>query len=278
MPRSLRRLRPLSQLLPEGVRPKLSVLMPVYNEADTVAQIIDEVLAFESPRFDVELVIVESNSSDGSRDVVERYKAEPRVTLILQSAARGKGNAVRAALAEATGDIILIQDGDLEYQVSDYGALVDPIVDGEADFVLGTRYVKGEPIRWVPGSPLLSHTMNAAHWMFAVLFDVTYNARLRDPFTMFKVFRTDAVRDIDFVADRFDFDWELMAKLLRAGYEPLEVPIHYQARGFTTGKKIRPFADPPTWVWACIKFRFVPLRTAGDVAGRSRSRGVPPGR
>src|SRR6516165_1266715 len=104
MPRSLRRLRPLSQLLPEGVRPKLSVLMPVYNEADTVAQIVDEVLAFESLRFDIELVIVESNSTDGSRDVVESYKADPRVTLILQSAARGKGNAVRAALAEATGD------------------------------------------------------------------------------------------------------------------------------------------------------------------------------
>jgi glycosyltransferase involved in cell wall biosynthesis len=260
MRRTYRRLRPLAELLPAGVHPKLSVLMPVYNEAETVAVIIDQVLEHESELVDVELVIVESNSTDGSREVVEHYKDHPRVTLLLQADARGKGSAVREAMRHASGDITLIQDGDLEYEVSDYTALVAPIVRGEADFVLGTRYVKGRPIRWVPGAPVLSRVMNAAHWMFAALFNVTYGSRLHDPFTMFKVFRSDAVADLDFVADRFDFDWELMAKLLRSGYQPLEVPVTYHARGFATGKKIRPFADPPTWVWACAKFRFARLR------------------
>jgi hypothetical protein len=95
--------------------------------------------------------------------------------------------------------------------------------------------------------------------MFLTLFNVTYGTRLRDPFTMYKVVRRDALTDIWFVGDRFDFDWEIVGKLVRSGYEPLEVPIRYQARGYDEGKKIRPIADPPTWIAACFRYRFGPL-------------------
>jgi glycosyltransferase involved in cell wall biosynthesis len=234
--------------------------MPVYNEADTVSQIIDEVLDVELGDADIELVIVESNSTDGSRELVRKYEGHPGVRIVLEDVPRGKGHAMRESFRAARGDIFLIQDGDLEYQVEDYPALISPIVQGVADFVLGTRYVKGEAMRWIPEARLLSRIMNGAHRAFATLFNVTYGARLRDPFTMYKVFRSEAIDGITFVSDRFDFDWELMAKLMRSGYQPLEIPVQYQARGYHGGKKIRPFRDPPNWVVACIRFRFTRLR------------------
>lgn len=234
--------------------------MPVYNEAETICQAIEAVLSVDLDHADLEMIIIESNSTDRSRELVQKYADHPRVRVLLQQHARGKGNAVRDGFEAAKGDIFLIQDGDLEYSVCDYPALVDPIVEGDADFVLGTRHVKGQPIRAIPEARALSRIMNGAHWMFATLFNLTYGARLRDPFTMYKVFRSDAIRDVDLVADRFDFDWEIMAKLLRMGYQPLEVPVQYRARGYAGGKKVRPFRDPPTWVLACIRFRFAPLR------------------
>jgi glycosyltransferase involved in cell wall biosynthesis len=230
--------------------------MPVYNEADTIVQIIDDVLDADVAEVDLELVIVESNSTDGSRELVCKYEGHPDVRIVLEEEARGKGHAMREAFRVARGDIFLIQDGDLEYSVDDYPALITPIVDGRADFVLGTRYVAGEPMRWIPEAKLLSRFMNGAHRAFAALFNVTYGTHLRDPFTMFKVFRRDAITGVRFVCDRFDFDWELMAKLVRLGYQPLEVPVWYQARGYHGGKKIRAFRDPPTWVVACVRFRF----------------------
>jgi len=240
--------------------PLVSVLMSVYDEVDTVAHAIDEVLAVEIDGAEIEVIIVESNSTDGSRDVVLRYAACPRARVVLQSEARGKGNAVREALQSARGDIFLIQDADLEYDVKDYPALLTPILRGDADFVLGTRYQQGKPMREIPQAKAVSRTLNIGHWVFAALFNVTYQSRLRDPFTMYKVFRSEAIQGISFVSDRFDFDYELVAKLLRSGYQPLEVPVSYEARGFHGGKKIRLLRDPPTWVVACLRFRFVRLR------------------
>jgi glycosyltransferase involved in cell wall biosynthesis len=235
--------------------------MPVYNEASTITQILDEILAFQHDQVDVELIIVESNSTDGTRALVEPYGKHARVTLVFQEVARGKGNAVREAFRWVRGDIILIQDGDTEYRIDDYPALLEPILNGRTDFVLGNRHVPGKPIREVPDYWMLSRVMNGAHWVLLTLFNVTYRTRLRDPFTMFKVFRTKCIEDVEFVADRFDFDWELMAKLVRRGFHPVEIPVSYEARGFHKGKKIRPFRDPPTWIAACFRFRFCRLTT-----------------
>jgi glycosyltransferase involved in cell wall biosynthesis len=259
----------------------VSVVVPVYNEATTVAEILDELLAFSHEPVTLEIVIVESNSSDGSRAIVEEYADHPQVRLVLQDTARGKGNAVRAGFAAATGDIILIQDADLEYRIAEYPLLLAPILSGETDFVLGCRHVPGRPMRDIPEQPVKGLLLNAAHWAFTGLFDVTYGVRIRDPFTMFKVFRAECIEGLDFECNRFDFDWELMAKLIRRGYKPVEIPISYTARGFHQGKKVRLFADPPTWLKACWRFRFsripaaIPKRLTTDVTDAPPSESEP---
>ncbi len=240
---------------------RLTVIMPVYNEHDTVAQSVERVLTLEIPDVAIELVIVESNSTDGSREFVSAYAENPRVLLILEDVPLGKGHAVRTGLLKASGDIILIQDADLEYSVDDYPVLLEPILEGRADFTLGSRHIRGQAMRAMPKSRAVGWVVNAAHWWFTALFDLVYGVRLRDPFTMYKVFRHECVTDVKFVSDRFDFDWELVAKLIRLGFKPLEVPVFYEARSFASGKKVRFFRDPPTWVAACFRFRFSRIRT-----------------
>jgi glycosyltransferase involved in cell wall biosynthesis len=245
----------------EPARPAvLSVVMPVYNEVTTVAEVLDAVLGVELPDVELQLVVVESNSTDGTRDVVKHYAEDPRVTLVLQREARGKGAAVREGFAHVHGDIVLIQDGDLEYRVDDYGALIEPIITGRADFVLGSRHVKGRAMREFAEAKVTSRVLNAAHWFFAACFNLTYGVRLRDPFTMYKVFRASCIDGIEFESDRFDFDWELVAKLIRLGHKPIEVPVWYRSRGFESGKKVRMWRDPVTWMVALVKFRVQPIR------------------
>ncbi len=167
---------------------------------------------------------------------------------------------------------MLIQDGDLEYSVDDYAVLLDPIISGTADFVLGSRHEPGRPMREFEGARRTSALLNVAHWTFASLFNVLYQTNLRDPFTMYKVFRTDCIDGLDFVADRFDFDFELVAKLVRRGYMPIEIPIHYESRGFDEGKKVRMIRDPLTWIVALVRFRFssLPARAKPKVDSRYR--------
>jgi glycosyltransferase involved in cell wall biosynthesis len=252
---------------------RLSVVMAVYNEVHTVGDVIDQVLKVDLDGRGLELVIVESNSNDGTRDIVETYADHKDVTVVYQDEPRGKGNAVREGLAAATGDVVLIQDGDLEYSVNDYPALLEPIERGDASFVLGSRHVKGRPMRQFAQARRTSVMLNAAHWVFTGLFDVTYAVRLRDPFTMYKVFRRECVDGLTFSSDRFDFDWELVAKLIRRGHVPMEVPVTYDSRDFESGKKVRMFRDPVTWVVACARFRVArlepqpaPFETARGVA------------
>lgn len=229
--------------------------MPVYNEVDTIAEIIDAVLGVRIDGVELRLVIVESNSTDGTTGIVDLYVDHPRVALIHQEHPHGKGYAVREGLRHADGEIILIQDGDLEYTVDDYPSLLQPILDHEADFVLGCRHVPGRPMRDFADARMSSRVLNAAHWVFTWLFNVTYRTKLRDPFTMYKVFRRECVEGLDFVSDRFDFDWELVAKLVRRGYRPLEVSVRYHSRGFEAGKKVTMLRDPITWLIALVRFR-----------------------
>jgi glycosyltransferase involved in cell wall biosynthesis len=243
--------------------------MAIYNESSTVATTIDEVLGVDLPNVELQLILVESNSTDGTRDIVRGYADDPRVVLVLQDEPRGKGNAVREGFRHATGGIILIQDADHEYSVTDYPALIAPIMAGDADFTLGCRHVPGKPIRVMHGTRAVASVVNAAHWVFLFMFNLTYGTHLRDPFTMYKVFRSECIEGVEFVADRFDFDWELVAKLVRLGYVPIELPVEYNARSFEGGKKVRFFRDPPTWVWACLRFRFcrLPKQVRRSVAG-----------
>jgi len=241
----------------------LSVVLPAFNERHTVAQVLERVIAKRIPGMTLELVVVESNSTDGTRDEVRRFEGHPSVKLVLEDRPRGKGHAVRTGLAHATGDYVVIQDADLEYDIDDYDKLLAPLRAGQASFVLGSRHSasgRSWQMREFTDQVMVGQVMNVGHVFFTTLFNIVYGTRLRDPFTMFKVFRRDAIHDLAFEANRFDFDWELVGKLVRAGHRPIEIPVHYKSRSFSQGKKVSFFRDPLTWIWACFKFRFQPLR------------------
>ena len=243
-------------------RPRLSVIVPVYNEAGTFVELIEQLLAKTIEGLDIEVILVESNSTDGSRELVLRYKSHPRVRLILEDEAKGKGHAVRSGLKAATGDIVLFQDADLEYDIDDYDALTAPLLRFQNNFVLGSRHSVGKnrwKIREFSDSPGLAAFFNLGHVLFLTLFNVLYSQRLTDPFTMFKVFRRECLYGLDFECNRFDFDYEIVIKLLRKGYKPLELPVNYKSRSMKEGKKVTVFRDPLTWIRALLKFRNTPI-------------------
>lgn len=245
---------------PLPARPTLSVVVPVFNERATVAAALDALLAKRIPGWAIEVIIVESNSSDGSRAIVQGYAARPGVSVVLEDRPRGKGHAVRAGLAKLTGDVVLIQDADLEYDLADYEILLAPLIAGTHHFVLGSRHSPGQwSIRKFKGQFLSATLLNGAHWFFTAMIDVSLGLTLRDPFTMYKVFRRECLTGLRFTCNRFDFDWELLIKLVRAGYRPIEIPVRYHSRSFEEGKKIRMFYDPLTWFVAWAKARFGPL-------------------
>ena len=238
----------------------LSVIVPIYNEIATVRPALDALLAKEIPGWTIQLILVESNSTDGTRDIVLGYRDRPRVKLILEDTPRGKGHAVRAGFAHATGDVLLIQDADLEYDLNDYDVLVGPIATGQQEFVLGSRHgTGGWAIRKFSDQPFQALVLNVAHWGFTALINAALGIWLRDPFTMYKVFRRSCLDGLTFECNRFDFDWELLIKLVRKGHRPIEIPISYKSRSFKEGKKISMFRDPLTWLIAVVKYRFAKL-------------------
>ncbi len=234
----------------------LSVVVPIYNEAATVRTALDAILAKSVEGWTLEIILVESNSTDGTRAIVETYATHPRVKLLLEDKARGKGHAVRAGFAEATGDVILIQDADLEYDLNDYEILLAPLAAGRQSFVLGSRHSAGGwAIRQFSDQPLQALVLNLAHWGFTLMINVSLGIWLHDPFTMYKVFRRDCLDGLHLECNRFDLDWELLIKLVRRGHRPIEIPVNYKSRSFKEGKKISMFRDPLTWVWALVKYR-----------------------
>jgi len=239
---------------------RLSVIVPVFNERATVRPAMDALLAKEIDGMEIEIIVVESNSTDGTREIVLEYRDRPRLRVILEEQPRGKGHAVRAGFAAARGDILLIQDADLEYDLADYEILLAPITSGRQAFVLGSRHGRGGwAIRKFAGQPVRALVLNLAHWTFAGLINVSLGIWLHDPFTMYKVFRRDCLEGLHLTCNRFDFDWELLIKLIRKGYRPVEIPITYRSRSFEEGKKISMFRDPLTWIVAWGKSRFGPL-------------------
>lgn len=253
-------------------RPRLSVVMPVYNEKRTFNDVSRALLAKEIPGIDIEVVVVESGSTDGTADDVRRVEGHPRVKVVWQERPRGKGNAVRAGLAVATGDFILIQDADLEYDIDDYDVLIDPLRTFRRAFVLGVRHGKDGhtwKVRHFTDQVLVGQWMNLGHLLFTTLFNVVYQQRLSDPFTMYKVFRRECLSGLTFECNAFDFDWELAGKLVRSGYRPLEIPVNYRSRSFSEGKKVTMIRDPITWIRACFKHRFSPLKPDTITATKS---------
>lgn len=234
---------------------KLSVIIPIYNEAATAREFLLKITDKHLKDIEIELVVVESNSTDGTREIVKEFEATSHMKVFWQHQPKGKGNAVRTGLANASGDIVLIQDADMEYSLDDYEKLIAPIVENRADFVLGTRHTKGSwQMRQFTTGKQVATLFNLAHWGFTALLNISLGTRMTDPFTMFKVFRRSCLDKFTLECNRFDLDWEIVIKLVRAGYKPLEIPVTYKSRDFKEGKKVSIWKDPPTWIKAWWKY------------------------
>ncbi|HUG55753.1 MAG TPA: glycosyltransferase family 2 protein [Candidatus Limnocylindrales bacterium] len=240
-------------MAPAQVAVKLSVIIPVFNEASTVGEVIDLVAAVP---MDKEVIVVDDGSTDRSAELIRARAAQ--VHHIHESRVNfGKGAAVRVGLTYATGDLVIIQDADLELDPREYELLLAPIALGQATVVYGSRFLRPNPIR------LITRLQNRA---LTLVTNLLYGTRLTDMATAYKVFRRDLLADVRLVSARFEIDAEITAKLLRLGIPIHEVPISYRPRTAEEGKKIR-WTDGVAAVLALVRWRIVPLRT---FTGRTR--------
>ncbi|MEK7158852.1 MAG: glycosyltransferase family 2 protein [Patescibacteria group bacterium] len=223
---------------------KLSVLIPVYNEVTTIEQIVQRVL--DAP-YEKEIIVVDDGSLDGSREKIQSLAANGKIQAVMHDNNRGKGAAIRTAIAHAGGDILLVQDADLEYDPRDYPKLLQPIIEQKADVVYGSRF-RGEGI-----AMLFWHMIG--NRFLTTLTNILFNAALTDMETCYKVFRRESVRGIHLRSDRFGFEPEFTAKILKAGNRIYEVPISYAGREYSEGKKIT-WKDGVKAVGALLWFRF----------------------
>ena len=224
--------------------PLLSVVIPAYNERDTIAEIIRRVRATPYRK---EIVVVEDCSTDGTRDVLQGIH-EPDVRVFFHERNQGKGAALRTGFAQTHGDIVLVQDADLEYDPKDYPTLLAPILDGRADAVYGSRFLGG-PHRVL----FFWHRLGNA--LVTLLSNMLTNLDLSDMETGYKVFRGDLVRSLNIRSNRFGVEPELTAKLARRGARIYETPISYSGRDYAQGKKIT-WRDGVAALWHIFRFRF----------------------
>jgi glycosyltransferase involved in cell wall biosynthesis len=224
---------------------KVSVLVPVYNEVSTLAEIVRQIRATE---LDAEIVVVDDGSIDGTREVLQALEGLPEVRAIYHDGNCGKGAAVRTALEHATGDVLIIQDADLEYSPEDYPRLLKPIRDGRAKVVYGSRFIGEHRAMYYwhsVGNRLLT-------WSANVLFNTT----LTDMETCYKVFTRDVAGKLKLQSKGWGIDPEITAKVLKRGYHIYEVPISYYGREYQEGKKIS-WKDFFTVLWCLLKYRCV---------------------
>ncbi len=220
----------------------ISVIIPVYNEKVTVPELIRRVGKIP---FEKEIIVVDDGSNDGTADILKEFSG--RVKVISHDQNKGKGAAIRTALREVRGNIVIIQDADLEYDPSDYGKLLEPILKGETDVVYGSRNLRDNPksnLSFYLGGLFLSKLAN-----------VLYGAHITDEATGYKVFRTEVLKSLNLRCNGFEFCPEVTAKVLRRGHKIKEIPISYQPRGFDQGKKIC-WLDGVKAIITLLKYRF----------------------
>ena len=225
---------------------KLSVVIPVYNEVDNIREILKRVRASGAAS---EIIVVDDGSQDGSREILNEVNGKDGIKVLLHPKNQGKGAAVRTGFAAATGEVILIQDADLEYHPRDFPALLQPIEDGIADVVYGSRFMGG-PRRAV----MFWHMI--ANQLLTLMTNVLYNTILTDMETGYKVFRREVVQGMKLRARGFEFEPEFTAKILKRRYRIFEVPISFNPRDYSQGKKIK-LSDAFVAVWSLLKYRFI---------------------
>ena len=213
--------------------PTLSIIVPALDEEKTLAGVVDEVLAQLRPAYSLEVIVVDDGSSDGTPAVIEALRARvPELRSLRHPQPRGKGAAVRSGFAEARGEVLVIQDADLEYQPRDIPALLGPILDDRADAVYGSRFTGAER-----AVNFFWHTQ--ANRLITGLTNLLYNANFTDVYTGYKALRASLVRPLHLTEASFTIELELTAKLRRSGARFYEVPVSYRARSYAEGKKIR---------------------------------------
>ena len=224
--------------------PLLSVVMPVYNERDTIEEIINRVLAVP---LRTELIVVDDGSTDGTRDKLKELAASGRFQLILQPSNRGKGSALRRGFEEVKGDLVVIQDADLEYSPEEFPDLIELICQGRADVVFGSRFLGRHRVF------LFTHYLGNVFLTF--IANLLYNTMLTDMETCYKVMRTEVLKSFRLQQNGFGIEPEMTAKVFKRGYRVYEVPITYDGRGYEEGKKIT-WRDGVVALWVLVKYRF----------------------
>ena len=224
----------------------LSVIIPIFNERNTLNKILERVL--ETGLAD-EILLIDDGSTDGTRELLAGLQGRQGIRVIYHTHNQGKGAAVRTGISAATGDVVLIQDADLEYDPCDYPALLKPIQEGKADVVYGSRFLGG-PRRVTMFWHLL------ANQLLTLTTNLLYNTILSDMETGYKVFRREVLKNIKLRAHRFDFEPEFTAKILKRKVRIFEVPISFNPRDYAEGKKIK-LIDAFEAFWALFKYRFV---------------------
>jgi dolichol-phosphate mannosyltransferase len=227
----------------------LTVIIPVYNEEGTVEELLRRVR--DGPYPNKEVIVVDDGSGDGTAEILRPWRDVPGFVVLRHAQNRGKGSAIRTALARAHGHITVIQDADLEYDPADYPLLVEPIRRGECEVVYGSRY-----LRRAGGVPWTKFRLAVV--VLNLLVRLLYGRRLTDEATCYKAFRTDLLRHLDLRAERFEFCPEVTAKLCRLGQRIAEVPIGYHPRPGKAGKKIG-WRDIRPTLWTLLKWRFLPF-------------------
>ncbi len=235
---------------------KLSIIIPVYNEEKTISQLLRLVIAAELPAsIKKEIIVIDDGSTDKTNKILSELKSKSaKFKVFSHLNNQGKGAAVRTGLKQSTGDVMIIQDADLEYSPKDYAKLLQPILQGEQQVVYGTR-LKNYPLRFRGSNKTVLPTHLLANRFLTTVTNLLYGSNLTDMETCYKVFAKKVIEDIELQSDGFDFEPELTAKILKKGIRIFEIPIITKPRTYSEGKKIG-FTDGIIAIWALFKYRF----------------------